>query len=252
MRTASSSRGLWIRRERGLAREDAELAGDSFSAQQADALVTVARAYLEGSHLAKNMADRTRPSHQVTVHVDRSALVDGRGRSGLPIESVRRMACDAETVMIVEDEDEQPLSVGRNTRTVPQRISLALWARDKGCTFPGCNRQRFVDAHHVKHWAQGGETSLDNLLLLCTRHHRAMHEGAFSICKDFRDQWRFFRPDGIAVPECGYVAGDKCDRTAGLSLATLVRKVGYPSARGTLAKRKTPSLLGRETARPDG
>ncbi len=154
-----------------LARDDAELAGESWSARQADALIAMARAYLGGEP-----SDRTRPYHQVTVHVDRSALIDGRGRSGLPIESVRRIACDSETVTIVEDENEQPLSVGRQSRTVPKRIQQALWARDKGCTFPGCRRTRFVDAHHVVHWADGGETSLDNLLLLCSRHHRAVHQ----------------------------------------------------------------------------
>jgi hypothetical protein len=182
----------------------AELAAESWSARQADALVAMARAYLDGGPAA----ERSRSNYQVTVHVDRSALVEERGRSGLPIESVRRIACDAETVTIVEDENEQPLSVGRRTRTIPPRMSQALWARDKGCTFPGCHRRRFVDGHHVNHWAAGGETSLDNLLLLCTRHHRAVHEGGFTIRKDFQDHWRFFRPDGIAVPACGYIAHD--------------------------------------------
>ncbi len=231
-----------------MAREDGELAGESWSAQQADALVAMARAYLEGGP----SAEHRRPNYQVTVHVDRSALVDGRGRSGLPIESVRRIACDAETVTIVEDENEQPLSVGRTTRTVPKRLHQALWARDKGCTFPGCHRTLFVDAHHVKHWVQGGETSLENLLLLCTRHHRAVHEGGFSIRRDFQDQWRFFRPDGIAVPECGYLASDERDPPAGLPLAALIRSVSNPSARGTLPERKTPSFLAEASARPDG
>jgi hypothetical protein len=142
------------------------------------------------------------------VHERRYLSLHRHPGRGLPIESVRRIACDAETVTIVEDENEQPLSVGRRTRTIPPRISQALWARDKGCTFPGCHRRRFVDGHHVKHWAAGGETSLDNLLLLCTRHHRAVHEGGFTIRKDFQDHWRFFRPDGIAVPACGYIAHD--------------------------------------------
>jgi hypothetical protein len=222
----------------------AELATESWSSRQADALIAMARAYLDG----EPAAERSRANYQVTVHVDRSALIEGRGRSGLPIESVRRIACDAETVTIVEDENEQPLSVGRKTRTIPPRLNQALWARDKGCTFPGCHRRRFVDGHHVRHWAQGGETSLGNLLLLCTRHHRAVHEGGFTIRKDFQNNWRFFRPDGIAVPDCGYIGGDEQGGKAGLSLATLIRAAANPSARGVLPKWKVSGTAPRQQA----
>jgi hypothetical protein len=145
------------------------------------------------------------------VHVDRAALVEGRGRAGLPLESVRRLACDAETVVLVEDDDGQPLSVGRKTRTVSTAIKRALWARDGGCRFPGCGKRRFVDAHHIRHWSAGGETCLDNLLLLCTRHHRLVHEGGFRIEKDYQDRWFFKRPDGRAVPSCGYRPEDVLD-----------------------------------------
>jgi hypothetical protein len=86
-----------------------------------------------------------------------------------------------------------------------------LHARDKGCTFPGCSNTRFVDAHHVRHWAAGGETRLDNLLLLCGRHHRLVHEGGYRIDKDYQDRWIFRRPDGIAVPACGYRKADRVD-----------------------------------------
>jgi hypothetical protein len=60
-------------------------------------------------------------------------------------------------------------------------MQRALRARDRGCRFPGCDNRRFVDAHHVRHWAHGGETSLDNLILLCRRHHRAVHEGGYRV-----------------------------------------------------------------------
>jgi hypothetical protein len=226
---------------------NAELATESWSTRQADALVAMARAYLDG----EPTAERSRSNHQVTVHVDRSALIEGRGRSGLAVESVRRIACDAETVTIVEDENEQPLSVGRRTRTIPPRLSQALWARDKGCTFPGCHRRRFVNGHHVKRWAHGGETSLENLLLLCTWHHRAVHEGGFTIRKDFQDHWRFFRPDGIAVPDCGYISGDEQTGRVGLSLPTRIRSTANPSARGVLPIRKNPDMHSREAARSD-
>ena len=72
------------------------------------------------------------------------------------------------------------LDVGRRTRTIPTPIRRALTARDKGCQFPGCGL-KFCEAHHLKHWAEGGETSLDNLVLLCRRHHRAVHEEGYRI-----------------------------------------------------------------------
>jgi hypothetical protein len=185
-----------------------EFAEESWSAQQADALVAMARGYLTGQ---SEVSAGTSENYQVTVHVDRTALTEGRGRAGLPIESVRRLACDAETVVIVEDDQGQPLSVGRKTRSVPTAIKRALWARDRGCRFPGCGRRRFVDAHHVQHWSAGGETCLQNLLLLCTRHHRLVHEGGFRIEKDYQDRWFFKRPDGRAVPSCGYRLEDMLD-----------------------------------------
>jgi hypothetical protein len=189
----------------------AEFAADSWQAQQADALVRIANAYLTGKREASTGASG---NYQVTVHVDQSALTNGQGRSGLPVESVRRLACDSETVVIVENDRGEPLSVGRKTRTVPAAIKRALWARDRSCAFPGCRNKRFVDAHHVRHWSAGGETSLDNLMLLCSRHHRLVHEGRFQIDKDYRDRWIFKRPDGRAVPRCGYRAEDVIDEGA--------------------------------------
>ena len=88
----------------------------------------------------------------------------------------------------------------------------AVRARDHNCcTFPGCSKRRFLHCHHVEHWSNGGETSLDNLMLLCTTHHTLVHEGGFRIEKDFRDRWFFVRPDGISVPACGYHSRDRLD-----------------------------------------
>jgi len=185
-----------------------EFANDSWPARQADALVTMANDYLTGQH---EVSTSSAEHYQVTVHVDRAALVAGHGRSGLPIESVKRLCCNSETVLIVEDQDGEPLNVGRKSRTVPTAIKRALWVRDKGCTFPGCTHKRFVDAHHIQHWSAGGETSLDNLMLLCTRHHRLVHEGGFAIAKDYLDRWYFKRADGRAVPRCGYRLQDMLD-----------------------------------------
>ncbi len=115
-------------------------------------------------------------------------------------------------MVLTEDENGEPLSIGRKSRVIPKAIERALRARDSSCCqFPGCNNHRFLHSHHVEHWSSGGETSLDNLMLLCTKHHTLVHEGGFRIEKDFLDRWYFRRPDGIAVPECGYVPQDMMD-----------------------------------------
>ena len=193
------------------ARDDSnsiEFGDEPWAARQADALVAVARSYLSGEQSA---ARGNTDNYLVNVHVDHTALAGNDGRSALPVESVRRLSCDADKVTVVNGDDGEPLSVGRKTRIVPAAIRRALRARDKGCTFPGCRNSRFVDAHHVRHWAAGGETRLDNLLLLCSRHHRLVHEGGYRIDKDFQDRWIFRRPDGIAVPACGYRKADRVD-----------------------------------------
>jgi hypothetical protein len=135
--------------------------------------------------------------YQVIVHVD------GRGCSiedgpGISPETARRLACDASIVGMVE-RDGRPLSVGRRTRSIPPAIRRALVARDRRCQFPGCERRRFVDAHHIRHWAQGGETSLDNLVLLCRHHHRHIHEGGHELSRDADGHLEFRRPDAVLL-----------------------------------------------------
>lgn len=150
--------------------------------------------------------------YQVLVHVDASTLatdepgasVLGPGRCaiadgpGVAAETARRLACDSSLVTLVE-RDGEPLSVGRRRRSVSPSIRRALVARDGRCQFPGCERHRFVDAHHIVHWARGGETSLDNLVLLCRHHHRLVHEGGYSISRTREGQLAFFWPDGRAL-----------------------------------------------------
>ena len=221
-----------------------EFAEESWAAQQADALVAMAKAYLNGDGQA---SDGTPDQYQVTVHVDHAALIGGQGRSGLPIESVRRLACDGDRVILVEDENGEPLSVGRKTRIVPTAIKRALWARDKGCRFPGCKHTRYVDAHHIKHWSAGGETSLAGLMLLCKRHHRLLHEGGFRIEKDYRDRWFFKRPDGRAIPDCGYRAADMTDDDVDVATEyfadTSAEVCANPSAEGFLSSVKSAPIL---------
>ena len=117
---------------------------------------------------------------------------------GIAAETSRRLACDASLVTIAHGPDGQVLGAGRRTRTVPPSLRRALEARDRGCRFPGCGL-RFTEAHHVKHWAAGGETSLSNLGLLCRVHHRAVHEGRVQVCLDRDAQIVFFTPRGKAI-----------------------------------------------------
>ena len=90
------------------------------------------------------------------------------------------------------------LDVGRKTRTIPSAIRRALTARDTQCQFPGCVAQR-CDAHHLVHWADGGATAIDNLVLLCRRHHRLVHEGGYTLRRDSEGATTFIRPNGFLV-----------------------------------------------------
>jgi hypothetical protein len=99
-------------------------------------------------------------------------------------KTAKRLSCDASLITVLEDEQGRVLNIGRKARTVPANIGRALRLRDKTCRFPGCCESRYVDAHHIKHWADGGETSLDNLVTLCRYHHRQLHRGSFSMALD--------------------------------------------------------------------
>jgi uncharacterized protein DUF222/HNH endonuclease len=152
--------------------------------------------------------------YQVVVHVDEKSLRGGLGRSDLPIETVKRLTCDGSLITIVEDEHGTPLDVGRKRRTVTTALRRALWSCDRGCSFPGCQRTRYVHAHHIRHWGNGGETRLENLTLLCTYHHALLHEGGFTIRDDERSGIYFRRPDGRVIPRSGYRAADMLDDVA--------------------------------------
>jgi hypothetical protein len=124
-----------------------------------------------------------------------------RTSEGSADETSRRLACDSSLVLMTHDEEGRVLDVGRKRRTVPPALRRALDYRDKGCRFPGCGC-RYTDAHHVAHWADGGETKLDNLVLLCRRHHRAVHEEGVRVeLAEGGKAVRFFGPSGRAIPE---------------------------------------------------
>ncbi len=142
--------------------------------------------------------------YQVVVHTDAATLKE-RGETGrseldgvrVSAETSRRMACDAARVAMGH-RDGEVVSVGRRTRTVPPHIRRALEERDRGCRYPGC-ASRFTEAHHVKHWADGGETSLANTVLLCRRHHRLVHEGRTRMAMDRDGKAVFFARAGQVI-----------------------------------------------------
>ncbi len=104
-------------------------------------------------------------------------------------EAARRLTCEAATVRMLHG-NRETLSVGRKTRTIPPPIRRALEFRDQGCRFPGCT-SKHCDAHHIEHWADGGETKLSNLVLLCRRHHRLLHEGGCSVRMNAQGEAQF-------------------------------------------------------------
>ena len=177
------------------ASEPASAESPSLGERRADALVLMADTLLAG-----DVASRSGDRHQVVVHVDAASLRDAEGEpelgDGTPIaaETARRLACDAAIVPLLERAG-RPLNVGRKTRSIPPALRRALQSRDRGCRFPGCNSTCSIDAHHIQHWANGGPTSLDNLVQLCRHHHRLLHEGGYSVTRAGRG-FVFRRPDG--------------------------------------------------------
>ena len=157
------------------------------SAPLIDGAIAMAEAVLRGDKPTRTPVD-------VTVHIDADALAghteDGRGVSA---ETCRRLCCDAGLTPVLEDADGKTLDVGRKTRSIPAAIRRALAIRDKGCRFPGCTHTRFVDGHHVKHWIDGGATSLGNLVSLCHYHHKHVHELGFDVRAQKDGDFVFFR-----------------------------------------------------------
>jgi hypothetical protein len=166
--------------------------------RRADALTLLAESALKAEFDRGSAADR----HQVVLHVQAGVppvieLADGP--ISVSAETSRRLSCDASVVVMHEDADGTVLDVGRKTRTVPASIRRALNSRDgHRCAFPGCNARR-CDAHHVVHWMDGGPTALDNLVLLCRRHHTLLHDNGFSVERNHEGDAVFRRPDGRLI-----------------------------------------------------
>ncbi len=178
--------------------------------QQADALALLAETALHHG------VDPGAPGErfQVVVHVDAPVLADpdAPGQSVLEdgarvsAETSQRLACDASRVVMQHATDGRVVEVGARNRTIPSALRRALHHRDRGCRFPGC-QVRFGQGHHIRHWAQGGPTTLSNLALLCRRHHRAVHEEGYRVDRQADGGLCFRRPDGQILPEVPLPSG---------------------------------------------
>jgi len=177
-------------------------ASDPVSARRADALERVADAFL-GNRSTVTGGDRC----TINLHTTPFTLREDGGTaeselaSGARVsaETSRRLSCDCGVVHWRDDEDGSTLNVGRRTRSIPPAIRRALQRRDRGCRFPGCTAHKYVDAHHITHWADGGETKMDNLVLLCRHHHRLVHEGGYGVRMTAHGP-AFADPTGRAIP----------------------------------------------------
>ncbi|MBL4797044.1 MAG: DUF222 domain-containing protein [Oleispira sp.] len=154
----------------------------TFPQRRADALVAFAEHYLASSELESlKGAERCQLIMHIraNTHTGSSDDISLDGRWLLP-NAARRLACDASLLVVQEDEVGNVLDIGRKTRIIPVAMERALSIRDGGCCqFPGCCETRYTEGHHIKHWADGGDTKLDNLVTLCRYHHRELHKGSF-------------------------------------------------------------------------
>lgn len=190
----------------------------------ADALVLLAETALTGDLDRGTAGDR----YQVVLHVDgaggagaegghaieaptaRGSADAGPGAGGVlelhhgvervSAETSRRLSCDAAVVTMARDDDGVGDAANRRTRTIPAAVRRALAARDRTCRFPGCTSRR-CDAHHIEHLVDGGVSHVSNLVLLCRRHHRAVHEGGFDVTAGPGGTLEFWRPDGARLRE---------------------------------------------------
>ena len=217
---------------RGCPTGDAQTEEVTPAQRSADALVLLAETALAGDLDRGTAGDR----YQVVIHVDGAA--DGTGVEGgrvieaptarpsadagpgaggvlelhhgverVSAETSRRLSCDGAVVTMAPDDGggAGSAAAGRRTRTIPAAVRRAKEARDRTCRFPGCTSRR-CDAHHIEHWADGGVTHLSNLVLLCRRHHRAVHEGGFDVTAGPGGTLEFWRPDGARLREMPYAS----------------------------------------------
>ena len=162
----------------------------------------LAESFLAGNPVTGTGGER----FQVIVHLDQEALgPDGawtatlEDGSRVSAETLRRVACDCG--LLVTGGDGEALNIGRRARGIPPAIRRALMLLDRGCAFPGCTHTAFLHGHHIEHWLHGGETSLENLVILCTFHHHLVHEGGWTVASESDGVFAFHSPAGTLLAE---------------------------------------------------
>ena len=178
----------------------ADVSAETSWPSRADGVVRLAESFLASNPVTGTGGER----FQVMVHLDQEVLgPDGdwaatlEDGSRVSAETLRRVACDCG--LLATAGDGEALNIGRRTRAIPPAIRRALMMRDCGCAFPGCTHARFLHGHHIKHWLHGGETSLDNLLMLCTVHHHLVHEGRWTVSPATEGAYSFRSPSGVLI-----------------------------------------------------
>jgi len=167
--------------------------------RRADALVELARRALDGAELPATASERP----HLQIRVDLATLLAGTGTAAadwagpLSAGAALRLAGDATISPVLTAGPSEVLDLGRSVRLVSPAQRRALVVRDGGCVWPDCDRPpAFTDAHHLRHWIDGGATDLANLALVCRRHHRLVHAG-WELAHDPDGVWRA-RPPAAA------------------------------------------------------
>jgi hypothetical protein len=176
-------------------RREEKTSAEPLAALRADALVFLAQSHAESD------LDRTRPL--TVLHVTAESLGSEMGLAQLecgalvPADEARELACCGWVQIVVHGPGGNVIDVGRRTRVIPPPLMRELKLRDTCCVV--CGGNVFLDGHHVKHWALGGGTELDNLVLLCWRCHRTLHRKGFRLGRDYRGEPILIRPNGSEV-----------------------------------------------------
>ncbi len=185
---------------------------------------------------------------QKTLEGEKGGRSELDGQVTVPLETARRLTCDSAVVRIVRGAKSEILDVGRKTRVIPPAIRRALWARDGGCRFPGCGC-RYAEGHHIIHWVLGGPTSLDNLVLLCRKHHRMVHEGGFVVKMGRYGQPYFLDLNGCRIPDqappMALAAGAAPDPVRALVETHRFRGIAPGNTTGSCRKRVSPEKVDR-------
>ena len=163
-------------------------------ARRADALVALASAQVAGD------PDPDRAT--VVIHTRAGGYGEEEGSAELedgPVihsATARRLMCSGRLQGVLEDPTGDVVMVSPVRREPPSWMMRQLKHRDRECQFSGCGARRYLQAHHIRHWEQGGKTDLKNLLLLCTFHHKLVHEYGWSIKRREDGTIQWFTPDG--------------------------------------------------------